>query len=171
MFSFHQIDLSSKNLSFIYISNVSSSLIMSATVQYIMFMLVSRFLETLHFDKHNITEFLGHFEEQCDEYEIIEKKRWSRLFYYCIKFIAKFMKKKILYVDRSWKTFEKKMRKKYKNENIEQMINFRLFLKKFKNKVKKNNQIRIYNRQFKSISIKLIKWEQLNIYTQCFWYL
>ena len=51
------------------------------------------------------------------------------------------------------------------------MINFRSFLKKFKNKVRKNNQIRIYNRQFRSISIKLIKWEQLNIYTQCSWYL
>ena len=51
------------------------------------------------------------------------------------------------------------------------MINFRFFLKKFKNKVKKDNQMRIYSRQFKSISIKLIKWEQLNIYTQCSWYL
>ena len=31
--------------------------------------------------------------------------------------------------------------------------------------------MRIYSRQFKNISIKLIKWGQLNIYTQCFWYL
>ena len=31
--------------------------------------------------------------------------------------------------------------------------------------------MRIYSRQFKSISIQLIKWEQLNIYTQCSWYL
>ena len=31
--------------------------------------------------------------------------------------------------------------------------------------------MRIYSRQFRSISIKLIKWEQLNIYTQCSWYL
>ena len=75
------------------------------------------------------------------------------------------------FVDRSWKAFEKKMRKEYKNQNIEQMINFRFFLKEFKNKVKKNNQMCIYSRQFKSISIKLIKWEQLNIYTQCSWYL
>ena len=45
------------------------------------------------------------------------------------------------------------------------------FLKRFKNKIKKNNQMRIYSRQFKNISIKLIKWKQLNIYTQCSWYL
>ena len=51
------------------------------------------------------------------------------------------------------------------------MINFRFFLKEFKNKVRKDNQMRIYSRQFKNISIKLIKWEQLNIYTQCSWYL
>ena len=76
-----------------------------------------------------------------------------------------------LYVDRSWKIFEKKMRKEYKDQNIEQMINSRLFLKKFKNKVRKDNQMRTYSRQFKNISIKLIKWKQLNIYTQCFWYL
>ena len=63
------------------------------------------------------------------------------------------------------------MRKEYKDQNIEQMINSRLFLKKFKNKVRKNNQMRIYSRQFRNISIKLIKWEQLNIYTQCSWYL
>ena len=31
--------------------------------------------------------------------------------------------------------------------------------------------MRIYNRQFKNISIKLIKWEQLNTYTQCCGYL
>ena len=75
------------------------------------------------------------------------------------------------YVDWSWKAFEKKMQKEYKNQNIEQMINFRFFLKKLKNKVKKNNSMRIYSQQFKNISIKLIKWKQLNIYIQCFWYL
>ena len=63
------------------------------------------------------------------------------------------------------------MQKEYKDQNIEQIINFRFFLKKFKNKVKKNNQMCIYNRQFKNISIKLIKWKQLNIYIQCSWYL
>ena len=63
------------------------------------------------------------------------------------------------------------MRKEYKNQNIKQIINSRFFLKKFKNKVRKNNQMRIYSRQFKNISIKLIKWEQLNIYIQCSWYL
>ena len=29
------------------------------------------------------------------------------------------------------------MQKEYKDQNIEQMINFRFFLKKFKNKIKK----------------------------------
>ena len=164
-------NLSSRNPSFIYISNVLFSLIMSTTVRYKIFMLVSKSLKILYFDEHNITKFLECFEKQCDEYKIIEKKRWIKLSCYCVKFITEFMKIFSSYVDRSWKVFEKKMRKKYKDQNIEQMINFRLFLKKFKNKVRKNNQMRIYSRQFKNISIKLIKWEQLNIYTQCFWYL
>ena len=74
MFSLHQVDQSLGNLFFIHISSVSFSLIIFATVRYMIFMLVSKFLETLHFDEHNITKFLEHFEEQCNEYKVIEKK-------------------------------------------------------------------------------------------------
>ena len=139
MFYSHQIDSSSRNSSFIYISNVLFSLIMSATVRYMIFMFVSKFSETLHFDEHNITKFLERFEKQCNEYKVIEKEWWIKLFCYCVRFIAEFMKIFFSYIDRSWEIFEKKMQKKYKNQDIEQMINSRLFLKKFKNKVKKNN--------------------------------
>ena len=45
------------------------------------------------------------------------------------------------------------MQKEYKNQNVKKMINPSLFLKK----IKKNNQMCIYSRQFKNISIKLIK--------------
>ena len=34
----------------------------------------SKFSKALHFDEHSITKFLEHFQKQCDEYEIIEKK-------------------------------------------------------------------------------------------------
>ena len=63
MFSFHQIDLSSENSLFILISSVSSSLIMFSTIWYMIFMLASKFSETLHFDEHNITKFLKYFEK------------------------------------------------------------------------------------------------------------
>ena len=159
MFSSYQIDLLLRNLFFIYISSVSHSLIMFSTVRYIMLIFVSRFSKILHFDEHKIIKFFKRFEKQYNEYEIIEKKQWIKLFRYCVKFIAKFMKNFSSYIDRSWKIFEKKMRKEYKDQNIERMINFRLFLKEFKNKVKKDNQMRIYSRQFKNISIRLIKWE------------
>ena len=171
MFSPHQVDLSSKNTSFIHTSSVSSSLVMPSTVRYMMFMFAPRSSEILHFDEHNITKFLERFEKQCDEYEVTEKKRRIKLPCYCVRSIAEFMKTFSSYVDRSWKTFEREMRKEYKDQNAEQMINSRSFLKKFKNKTKKNNQMRTYSRQFRSISIKLIKWDQLNIYTQCSWYL
>ena len=171
MFSSYQIDLSSRNSSFIYISNVLSSLIISAIIRYMMFMLASKFSKILHFDKYNITKFLERFEKQCNEYKIIEKKQWIKFFCYCVRFIAEFMKIFSSYINRNWKTFEKKIQKKYKNQNIEQMINFCLFLKKFKKKIRKNNQMRIYSQQFKNISIKPIKWKQLNISIQCSWYL
>ena len=50
------------------------SFIMFATVRYIIFMFASKFLKALHFDEHNITNFFKHFEKQCNEYEVIEKK-------------------------------------------------------------------------------------------------
>ena len=75
MFNFYQVDLSSENSSFIYISSVLFLLIMFVTVRYMMFMSALKFSETLHFDEHSITKFLEHFEKQYDEYEITEKKR------------------------------------------------------------------------------------------------
>ena len=48
------------------------------------------------------------------------------------------------------------MKKKYKNKNAKQMTNFRFFLKKYKSKICIDDQMRIYNHQFKSIFIKLI---------------
>ena len=81
------------------------------------------------------------------------------------------MKTSISYVDRNWAAFDKKMRKKYKDKNAEQMTNFCFFLKKYKSKIRIDDQMRIYNHQFKNIFIKLIQWKQLNIYTQCSWYL
>ena len=74
MFSFHQINLLSRNSLFIHILSVSSSFIIFSTIQYIMFMLASKFLKVLHFDEHNITKFLKRFEKKYNEYEIIEKK-------------------------------------------------------------------------------------------------
>ena len=139
MFSSYQIDLSSENSFFIHISSVSFSFIMFITIRYMVSMLAPKSSKALHFDKYNITKFLERFKKQYDEDKVIEKKRWIKFFHYCVKFITEFMTIISSYVDRSWKTFEKKMQKEFKNQNIEQMINFRFFLKRFKNKVRKNN--------------------------------
>ena len=82
-----------------------------------MFMFASKSSEALHFDEHNIIEFLKRFEKLCDEYKISVKKRWIKLFRYCERSIIEFMKTLISYVDRNWTAFDKKMRKKYKDKN------------------------------------------------------
>ena len=148
-------------LSFIESSKMTTSIFFSSiatffAVRYMMLMFASRFLKALHFDEHNIIEFLERFEELCDEYEIAVKKRWVKFFRYCERSIIEFMKTSTSYVDRNWAAFDKEMRKKYKNKNAEQMTNSRLFLKKYKSKTRIDDQMRIYNRQFKSIFIKLI---------------
>ena len=117
------------------ITLIFSSIAMSFAVQYMMFIFISKSLETLHFDEHNIIEFLKCFEKLCDEYKITVKKQWIKLFRYCKRQIVKFMKTSILYVDRNWAVFDKEMRKKYKNKHAKQMTNSRLFLKKYKSKI------------------------------------
>ena len=39
-----------------------------------MFIFISKFSETLHFDEHNIIKFFERFEKLCDEYKIVVKK-------------------------------------------------------------------------------------------------
>ena len=75
MFNSHQINLFSKNTLFLHTLSTSFPLNMFSTIQYMMFMPAFESSETLHFDEHNITKFLKRFEKQCDEYEIINKKR------------------------------------------------------------------------------------------------
>ena len=125
----------------------------------------------LHFDGHNITEFLERFEELCDEYGVAVEERWVKLPRYCERPIAEFMKTSTSYVDRNWAAFGKEMRKEYKDKDAEQMTNSRPFLEKYKSKTRTDDQMRTYSRQFRSISTKLIQWGQLDTYTQCSWYL
>ena len=123
---------SSKMTTSIFFSSIATSF----AVKYIMFMLASKSSRALHFDEHNIIKFFKRFEELCDEYEVSVKKRWIKLFRYCERSIIEFMKTSTLYVDRNWTAFDKKMRKKYKDKNAKQMTNSRLFLKKYKNKIR-----------------------------------
>ena len=110
------------------------SIAMSFAVQYIMFIFTLKSSETLHFDEHNIIEFLKYFEKLCDEYKITVKKRWIKFSRYYKRQIVEFMKTSTLYVNRNWAIFDKEMRKKYKNKNAKQITNFRFFLKKYKSK-------------------------------------
>ena len=73
MFSSHQIDLSSRNSSFIHISSVLFSLIMSAIVRYIMFILTLKFLKILHFDEYNIIKFLECFRNNVMNIKSLKK--------------------------------------------------------------------------------------------------
>ena len=73
MFNSYQVNLSSRNPFFIYISSLSFPIIMLATDRYMMLMFAPKSSKALHFDEHNITKILERFEKQCDEYKIIKK--------------------------------------------------------------------------------------------------
>ena len=55
------------------------------------------------------------------------------------------------------------MKKKYELKNSKQQINSFHFLKIFKNKSRiEKNDLRVYNRQFRAINMKLHNVEQIN---------
>ena len=79
MFNSHQVNLSSENPPFIYISSASSSLIISLIIRYIMFLFASKFSNTLHFDEYNIMKFCERFEKQYDGFKSLRKNNESNI--------------------------------------------------------------------------------------------
>ena len=64
------------------------------------------------------------------------------------------------------------MKKKYVKRDVDQQINSRQFLKTFKFKARDDkNDLRAYNRQFRSVIMSLIKIEQLDNYIMTLWYI
>lgn len=73
-----------------------------------------------------------------------------------------------LFVNHSWKDFEKEVRKEFKDRDTEQRVHTRLNLEAFKNvKREWDSKIRSFVREYTAISEKVIDRGQLKEFTRC----
>ncbi len=154
-------------------SRVSSEIdmITMLSLKYLTFMSLLETSKVSYFEEKNMIDFLERYEDFCDDYELNQINRFRKLSRYCDKIIDDSIKTMIEYIDFNWQELKKTMKKKYEKDDIDQQLNSRIFLKIFKNKshIMKNN-LKLYSRQYKSISHSLIKRKQMNEYIRCCWF-
>jgi len=162
------------NTSVTLISSWVSSEINMITMLFLKYLTFMSLLETskvLYFEEKNMTDFLERYEDFCDDYKLNQINWFCKLSKYCNKIIDDSIKTMIEYIDFNWQELKKMMKKKYKKNDTDQQLNSWIFLKIFKNKsyIMKND-LKLYSRQYKSISHSLIKCKQMNEYIRCCWF-
>ena len=120
----------------------------------------------LYFDGQNVTEFLERFEEQCQEHNVDRADRFRKLPRYCETLIGNFVKTINAWIDQDWEDLVSTMKKEYEMNDMKQKLNSRHFLKvlKIRSRTEKDD-LRVYSRQFRSVAVKLINQNMLNLYT------
>ncbi len=154
-------------------SRVSSEIdmITMSFLKYLTLMSSFKTSRVSYFEEKNMTDFLERYEDFCDDYELNQIDRFRKLSKYCDKIINDSIKTMIEYIDFNWQELKKMMKKKYEKDDTDQQLNSWIFLKIFKNKscIMKND-LKLYSRQYKSISHSLTKRKQMNEYIRCCWF-
>ncbi len=154
-------------------SRVSSeiNMITMLFLKYLTFMSSLKTLRVSYFEEKNMIDFLERYEDFCDDYELNQIDWFRNLSRYCNKIINDSIKTMIKYINFNWQELKKIMKKKYEKDDTNQQLNSWIFLKIFKNKscIMKND-LKLYSRQYKSISHSLIKRKQMNEYIRCCWF-
>ena len=122
------------------------------------------------FDGKNITHFLDLYDQLCSDHRLSESEKIYRLPWYCEFFIGRYVK--ILIKDADWTTARSILRREYKDNDLDQLMNFREFLELFKKKFRsEDDNLMQYCYMFASISRDLVSRQMLDRYTQCQWFL
>ena len=74
--------------------------------------------DTPYFEKTNISEFIERFEDMYDNYQVRDKNKIKRVPRYYTQIINQFVKKIKKYQDKNWGKLKKKLKKKYRADNI-----------------------------------------------------
>ena len=124
----------------------------------------------LFFDRKNITDFLDLYSQLCADYYLLESEKIYRLPWYCEFFTGNYIK--ILIKGADWAAVRSILRKEYKDNDLDQLMNSREFLEALKKKSRSDkDDILYYCRLFASISKGLVLRRRLDPYTQCQWFL
>ena len=122
------------------------------------------------FDGKNITHFLDLYDQLCSDYGLSESEKIYRLPWYCEFFIGRYVK--ILIKGADWTTARSILRREYKDNDLDQLMNSREFLEALKKKSRsEDDDLMHYCQLFASISRDLVLRQRLDRYTQCQWFL
>ena len=122
------------------------------------------------FDGQNITNFLDRYSQLCADYRLSESEKIYRLPWYCEFFTGNYIK--ILIKGADWATVRSKLRREYKDNDLDQLMNSREFLEALKKKSRsEDDDLMQYCHMFASISRNLVLRRRLDLYTQCQWFL
>ena len=122
------------------------------------------------FDGQNITHFLDLYDQLCSDYRLSESEKIYRLPWYCEFFIGRYIR--ILIKDADWTAAREILRREYKDNDLDQLMNSREFLEALKKKpCSEDDDLIQYCYMFASISKDLVSRKRLDLYTQCQWFL
>lgn len=122
------------------------------------------------FDGQNITHFLDLYDQLCSDYRISEFEKIYWLPWYCEYFTGRYVR--ILIKDADWTAVKAILRREYKENDLDQLINSREFLEELKRKARsEDDDLMHYCQLFASISTNLVLRQRLDRYTQCQWLL
>lgn len=122
------------------------------------------------FDGKNVTHFLDLYDLLCSDCRLSEFEKIYRLPWYCEFFTGRYVK--ILIKDADWTAARDILRRKYKDNDLDQLMNSREFLQAFKKKPRsKDDDLMHYCQLFASISRGLVLRQRLDRDTQCRWFL
>ncbi|MCJ1344896.1 hypothetical protein MMC31_003101 [Peltigera leucophlebia] len=122
------------------------------------------------FDGQNITHFLDLYDQLCSDYRLSESEKINRLPRYCEFFTGNYIK--ILIKGADWVAVRSILRREYKGNDLDQLMNSREFLEALKKKSRsENDDLLHYCQLFASVSRDLVLRRRLDRYTQCQWFL
>ncbi|MGI4816393.1 MAG: hypothetical protein ACRYE7_00135, partial [Janthinobacterium lividum] len=123
------------------------------------------------FDGANISEFLGRYNDQCEDAGLTEAERLRRLPRYCGSIIGQYIKN-LPEFTQSWGALERVLLVQYRRADSKQRINSLPFLETFKNKPRdEKSDVRQYIWQFTTISGTLVRNGEIPEFTQTQWFL
>ena len=85
------------------------------------------------FDGQNITNFLDRYSQLCSDYGLSESEKIHRLPWYCELLVGKYAKI-LISGAADWATVRSVLRKEYKDDDLDQLMNSREFLEAIKKK-------------------------------------
>jgi gag-polyprotein putative aspartyl protease len=125
-----------------------------------------------HFIGANVTEFLRRYSATCKDHGLDVQEKIQRLPDYCELTIGQYIRTIPEWVSRDWDGLKKELLSEFRQDDTYQQMMSRKYLEALKDKgCKGMEDLRLYCRQYSSVSEHLVDESILDRYTQGCWFL